>query len=421
MGGDEEVELEAAHLAIAQLALGDDRELALALERAVQISGRTLGVSYVGVWLLPPSADRLVLSAEFRTAAEMSARPTTLPLDAWPRYAEAIRTTRILAADDARSDPRCAELVREYLEPYDVGALLDAAIFVGGEVVGIVCHERSGPPRAWEAHERAFAGAVADMLSALFEQSRRLRAEERLRVHEQQLARSRRREILGQMSAGVAHDFRNALQVILTSLSVARREADATRRNELLDAALEEAMRANRLTRQLTDLARVGDVVRASLDLARLLSDLAPSLERIASERSASVRLEIDPALRGARVAAEQTLLERAVVNLVTNAADASPPGGVVEVRLGREGGRLVLHVDDRGPGVSPEHAPRVFDPFFTTKQLGGGTGLGLAVVALAADLFGGEVSLHPRTGGGARFTLALPDEASGLADAPAG
>ncbi len=408
-GNDPDEKLELAHLAIAQLALDDDSGLAVALQRAVEISGTTLGVTHVGVWLLDPLERRLVLSAEFRHDEKIPVRPPHLPLDAWPRYAAAIGATRILAADDARTDARCAELVEPYLVPFDVHALLDAALFVGGHVVGVVCHEQAGAPRRWLPHERAFAAAVADMLSALFEQARRLRAEKDVRIREQQLSRARRREVVAQMSAGVAHDFRNALQVIYTSVSLARRERDETKRSELLDAALEEADRANRLTRQLTDLARDRDVVRAALDVAALVEVLAPTLERITSEKGLTLRIDVAPRARAVRVSAEHTLLERAIVNLLTNAAEASPPRARVDLTVDVQDGRLLLEVADSGPGVAPEHRARVFDPFFTTKELGGGTGLGLAVVALAAELFGGEVTIDTREGGGARFVMSLP------------
>ncbi len=404
-GTNRRAEHESARLAIAQLALDDDADLSRAVAHALEISGKTLRVSHVGVWLVAPDRDALNLVAVYRPDPATPERPAELPLPTWPTYEAIFRQHRVVAVEDARTDPAAAEIWKSYLEPLGVTALLDSAVFVGGEVWAVVCHEHDGCPRAWSPNEIAFTTAVADMLSTLFEQARRAKAEKQLRGHEQELARARRREMLVQMSAGIAHDFRNALHVIMSSATIARRENDAEKRDAVLAAIVDEAERANRVTRQLTDLARGKDVVLVKIELACCFRAMATTLERIAQVHEVTLRF----AVAEVSVRAERTLLERAVTNLVTNAVDASSRGGVVDVSVRRECGSVLIEIADRGAGVPAELQDRLFDPFFTTKEAGGGTGLGLAVVAMAAELFGGHVSTHERDGGGARFVVELP------------
>jgi CheY-like chemotaxis protein/anti-sigma regulatory factor (Ser/Thr protein kinase) len=105
--------------------------------------------------------------------------------------------------------------------------------------------------------------------------------------------------------------------------------------------------------------------------------------------------------------------IERALVNLVINARDAMPGGGVVRIRTGlhRAGGELEIElaVEDEGPGIAEADRTRIFEPFYTTRGEVGGTGLGLATVLGTAEQHGGTVRLGDRPGGGSVFTIVLP------------
>jgi signal transduction histidine kinase len=98
------------------------------------------------------------------------------------------------------------------------------------------------------------------------------------------------------------------------------------------------------------------------------------------------------------------------LVNLLTNAIDASPDGALVELVAEVDGGGVHLRVLDRGAGVPRELTQRIFEPFFTTKQPGEGTGLGLALVAGIVREHGGAMQVDSRPGGGTRVTVSLPE-----------
>jgi len=127
--------LETARLGIARIRLEVSDDLARALGRAVAISAATLDVARVGVWAL--SEDRSALVRIGTSDGELRTEPAVLPLAKWPAYAAAIDERRVIAAADARTDPRTSELADGYLVPLGISSMLDAPIFLAGEVVAI--------------------------------------------------------------------------------------------------------------------------------------------------------------------------------------------------------------------------------------------------------------------------------------------
>lgn len=394
---------ESARLRIAHLKLGEPRDIEPALHRAVAISAQSLGVDRVGVWVL--SEDRTWLTALHAIGRpELQADYAELPLRTWPSYAAAIDARRVIAAHDAHADPRTTELTEGYLAPLGITSMLDVPIFIGGQVWGIVCHEHQGPPRTWTQREIDFAISVADMLSALFEQASRLTVEKELRVRDATLARHRRISALVRMGAGVAHDFNTVLQTILL-LAESAAHAPSEDPREALDQIKEECGRGSRIVKQLLDFARSTPREMTHLDLASVVEDMRGTLEVLVGE---NVRLEVH-ASRAVPIDGDRAQLEQTLMNLVVNARDAMPDGGTLSVVVNIDGDDAFLSVSDEGVGVPEDLRERIFDPFFTTKGEDGGTGLGLATVAVIAEQHHGSVSVEPAPGGGTTFTVHLP------------
>jgi signal transduction histidine kinase len=213
---------------------------------------------------------------------------------------------------------------------------------------------------------------------------------------------------LGEMSAGIAHEFRNALAVIQGHARLGIRVAAGG------NAAHHEA-----ILREVTRLQRVvGDFLRYAkpqtpdlrpLALEALVFDLAQEFRSDPAQAGVALRLEGE----FPQVTADDTLLRQAVGNLLRNAGEALREAGsrepVVVLRgvLEPERGLLRLEVEDNGPGIPAEHLTHVFTPFFTTRD--GGTGLGLPLVQKVAALHLGMVEAAARPGGGARIVLTLP------------
>ncbi len=241
---------------------------------------------------------------------------------------------------------------------------------------------------------------------------------------EDEAMRVQRLESIGVLAGGIAHDFNNILTGILGNISLCReRLGEASEPAGMLRAAEKACGRARDLTQQLLTFSRGGDPVKqdASLpDLVRETSTFALS--------GSNVRADLAFTEDVGCVAVDRGQFARVVHNLVLNAAQSMPDGGVVtlrgdRIRLGAcevamlpAGDYVRLSVRDQGPGIPPELLGRVFDPYFTTRKEG--TGLGLPVADSIARKHGGALTVSSEPGQGSTFTVFLPfDRGPGTQD----
>lgn len=244
------------------------------------------------------------------------------------------------------------------------------------------------------------------------ESSERQRADMRLRLAREELAQANRLGIIGQVTAGVAHEVNQPVAAIRTSAENAvrlldRAETGRTRRN--LDRIIELTDRIGRITAELRRFARRGAPSIATVSLSAAIDGALLLIgDRI---RSAKVTIE-RPALQDdPQVVADATRLEQIFVNLLQNALDALD--GVEEPRLAirvSSDGEVVVTIADNGPGIAPELADNLFTPFVTGKA--DGLGLGLGIARDIAREFGGELAPVASPLGGAAFALTLRNAA---------
>jgi PAS domain S-box-containing protein len=251
---------------------------------------------------------------------------------------------------------------------------------------------------------------------------------------EGQLRQAQKLEAIGSLAGGIAHDFNNLLTAIVgyTDLALAQLDADSPLRKDL-----EEVSRAGRsaesLTRQLLIFSRKSIVQPVLLRLNDVVSRLDKILRRMVGEH-VQFDLKLDEGLGFVKADAGQ--LEQVLMNLVVNARDAMPMGGMltIETRLAEldeafaraQGGSAVgafdsLTVVDTGCGMTPDVLAQIFDPFFTTKGPDKGTGLGLATVQGIVQQAGGYVTVSSVPDRGSAFTVYLPRVAEEDDTVPAG
>jgi two-component system, cell cycle sensor histidine kinase and response regulator CckA len=231
---------------------------------------------------------------------------------------------------------------------------------------------------------------------------------------ESQLRQSQKLEALGQLAAGVAHDFNNVLAAIGGYAQLVREDlgADDPRRHDL-DEILKAAERATRITRQLLAFSRHQVPTTARLDLAEVVHEVSHMLRALLP---ATIALRVSPERGGPRidVLADRGQLEQVLMNLTVNARDAMPSGGAlsVDVRAGttpETAHTAVLEVRDTGVGMSPDVQAHMFEPFFTTKDPGRGTGLGLATVYGIVRQHSGSIEVASAVGEGTTVIVRLP------------
>lgn len=242
---------------------------------------------------------------------------------------------------------------------------------------------------------------------------------------EAELLKAQKLESLGILAGGIAHDYNNLLSVIMANLSLAIQIEDSEDRvykertervalDSLKDAE-KATLRAKDLTRQLITFAKGGAPVKEFIpDITRLIKDSADFALRGSNVRSEfSIPGDLWP------VKADSTQLVQVLQNIIINAVQAMPDGGVVTVTaenmtIGpidlpplKPGSYLKISIKDRGTGIPEEDLGRVFDPYFTTKEMG--SGLGLAISYSIVKNHWGHISVDSETGVGSTFSVYLP------------
>ena len=219
---------------------------------------------------------------------------------------------------------------------------------------------------------------------------------------------------LGEMSRGIAHDFRNVLSILTSGLNIAQASAgDPAKLKLAYDAMHEGITRGLKMTNQLLAFARQEEFPAAAEDINALLSALKAFLGYGAGP---GIRIDLDLAPDLPKCLVDPPRLTAAMLNLIVNARDAMPAGGVIRVSTAwvHRGRReyVRVRVQDNGAGMPPNVLARIFDPFFTTKG-DGGTGLGVPQVQALMRQVEGSVSVHSKVGKGTAFDLLFPVQAA--------
>ena len=244
----------------------------------------------------------------------------------------------------------------------------------------------------------------------------RREAQLKLEQMQQQFAESQKLDALGQLTGGVAHDFNNLLMIISGSLHTlkkadGRRPQDASGRYRRSKRATK---RGASLTSQLLTFARRQSVNPQAVDVAERIDAVREVLDTGVGS-AVTLQFDVDPDVWPVMVDVAE--FETALVNLVINARDAMPGGGVIMISAHNDtpggedgaGGHVAISVEDTGSGIAPDILGKIFDPFFTTKPIGKGTGLGLSQVHGFAHQAGGTVKVTSELGKGTRITILLP------------
>ncbi|GAB4447437.1 MAG: hypothetical protein Kow0031_29990 [Anaerolineae bacterium] len=251
---------------------------------------------------------------------------------------------------------------------------------------------------------------------------------------EQQLVQQERLAAVGQLSAGVAHDFNNILTGIIGFTELIQMSPDTPAALQpRLEAINNAAQQAAHLVSQLLDFSRKSIRRTQSLELAVFVREIITFLERTIPE-NVHFKLTVEPGKYP--IEADPTQLHQVITNLAVNARDAMPGGGKINIGLSRvnvaeellcavcnrpiAGEWVRLRVGDTGSGIPPELLSRVFEPFFTTKEIGRGSGLGLSQVAGIVEQTGGHATVMSRAGEGTTFTVYLPPLAAPTVRQPA-
>jgi signal transduction histidine kinase len=313
-------------------------------------------------------------------------------------------------------------------------SLLALMFWAGGVVIGrplaameesitSVGLEKSAPTKGHDL--QALANRVHDSLWGLIRAQRQ--RDEDITRH---MARAEQLAALGQLAAGLTHEIKNPLAGIAAALELLRDENDASElgpdlpggspsllvgsrslpggSRSLYDQMLSELRRVSGTVDSLLRLAKPQPPQRSEVQVSRLAREVTSLFA--ARLRRQGVSLEVDIADDVPMLQLDSGLIVQLLMNLLTNAMQATDRGGTLKVLVAsfprRDG--VVLAVSDTGRGISQDHLERIFDPFFTTKEEG--TGLGLPICKQIVEQHGGTMQIESETGKGTRVMVLLPD-----------
>jgi len=228
-----------------------------------------------------------------------------------------------------------------------------------------------------------------------------------------QLMQSAKLATIGELAAFVAHEINNPLTSVLgyASLILSETPPDDSKRGDL-EVIEKEALRARAIVRDLLGYARQTDSAMEQTRINEALESVLPLIRRRAEAQHVSITANFDPSVPP--ILGDVNQLKQVFINILNNAIDAMPTGGVVEVstrevRGNGTGPQVEIAFQDGGVGIPEDKLERIFDPFFTTKEDGKGTGLGLPISKRIVERHGGSISVKSVVGAGTRFTVALP------------
>jgi signal transduction histidine kinase len=386
-----------------------EREL---LERAVDA---LYDRGFTSTVLLLRDGDPLLEYGPSRNSAQPATDPGT-----YSTAFEAVRPARaVLTQLNPHFDERRAAFFQDIHRlvgaayPADVAARLrsslpgrrvvQAPLFVDDVAYGALVVTSDALTPAIAGAIELFAELVARAIESVRLQQRAAARLEQLQRVQGELVERERLAALGEAAAVMAHEVRNPIAALLNAAALLQR-APAGDLRGLLAVVSEEATRLERLVTDLLELGRPLMPRLAPVDLAAAARASVRVLEARAA--CASVTIAVDarvPAL----ALADPDLLQLALLNVVRNAAQASPGGAAVDIAIRSSGDEVSITVDDSGAGFTDEVRRRAFEPFFTTRATG--TGIGLAVVRRVVEACAGRVEVGASPAGGGRVELVFP------------
>ncbi len=270
-------------------------------------------------------------------------------------------------------------------------------------------------------------GGEASLLTTVRDITELKRTEEAQRQLEARITRAEKMEALGTLAGGVAHDLNNILSGIVgyPDLLLMQLPPGDSALREPVQTIKESGLKAAAIVQDLLTLARRGVAASRILNLNGIVAEYlrSPEFDKLQTYYpGARVETRLSPELMN--VSGSPVHLVKTVMNLVTNAAEAMPLGGVISIGTGnvyvdrpirgydeiREGDYVVLTIADAGVGIAPEDREKIFEPFYTKKAMGrSGTGLGMAVVWGTVKDHNGYIDVESARDTGTRFTIYLP------------
>ncbi|RLB04592.1 MAG: hypothetical protein DRG83_04545 [Deltaproteobacteria bacterium] len=242
--------------------------------------------------------------------------------------------------------------------------------------------------------------------------------EKAVRQRTASLVHSERMAAVGQLAAGISHEFNNILTVIIAHGELAKLDNTKESLAKAVEIAIESAKRASEIARNLLTFSRQSSHERHYINLQKCCESALSLMESSFKKANIEIKKNFPPHLPP--VWASETELQQVLVNIIINAFHAMGEGGVLEIGAKEIDGEVALSISDTGCGIPRENLEKIFEPFFTTKGVWGdsdvpGSGLGLSVVHGIVSSLGGRIAVESTVNEGTCFTIFIPIPPEGL------
>ncbi|MBK7919344.1 MAG: GAF domain-containing protein [Chloroflexi bacterium] len=387
-----------------------DRTLRLVMQKAAETLPMDAGVLFI----LDQTSHRYRVAVSHNIPPERVDTITFAFNEGVPGWVA--RHRQPLIVDDARLDKR----VHPTAVAAGVLSVLAVPLICRTKFVGVLNLFCQSETHAFDAAALQLAQVFADQAAVFLENARLVgelrgwtaeleqRVAERTRQLEEkqaQIIRAEKLAAVGRLAASVAHEINNPLQAIALNLQLVADETKSMSGQRRLTVVQQEFDRIASIVGRLLDFQRPQEREWRPIDILTVLDDVLMLAEKQAQRSGVTVVKKLPvvlPAVWGG-----ENQLKQVFLNLILNAAEAMPEGGVLTITACHEDEKLQIDFADTGPGVAPELLAHLFEPFFTTKDAG--SGLGLAVSHEIVANHEGTLTVRSTAGQGATFTVALP------------
>ncbi|TYO97323.1 ATP-binding protein [Desulfallas thermosapovorans] len=246
-------------------------------------------------------------------------------------------------------------------------------------------------------------GEAGEIARAVNKMAASLAEKEKL---EEELRRSERLAALGRLVTGVAHELRNPIGVIKTTVQLMEKDfAHIDETKEYVTIINEQITRSNRVIQELLDFGKPGKNTLQDAYINALLERVLTFTSPMLRQQNIQLHLELDESVPATEVDAER--IKQVFVNLILNATQAMPDGGTLTIKTYHDDKWVYTEFTDTGPGIEQADLGRIFDPFYTTKE--SGAGLGLSISHQIVRMHGGHITVDSHIKEGTTFTVQLP------------
>lgn len=393
---------------------GND-DLTSMMRTTTEEAAGTLAIDRVSVWFFDNDGTCMICKDLFRRNENVHESGDRILTSDCPHYFQAVESSRIVAANDARQDPRTRELREGYLEPLGITSLMDVPIRLHGKTYGVLSHEHIGPPREWSLEEQDFAASLADMIALQMEANERHKAERALAKVNEHLAETvrelrRSNKELQDFAYVTAHDLKAPLRGIGTLADWIIGDY-ADRLDEQGQAHLDLLKgRVSRMSELIDSILHYSEIGRATKCLEWV--DLTTLVPEIVNQIGPPETIEVTIEGTLPTVVFERIRLVQVFQNLISNAIKyMDKPQGRIRVGCSEQEHAWTFHVADNGAGIDAKYFGKIFEMFqtLTRRDELESTGIGLAVVRKIIELHGGEVWVESTVGQGSTFFFTVP------------